>query len=153
MIREFFQQLFRRERDPVAKFPDTFPPGALALLARQRFDPGAERGYDIMSGGFRWLDEFPDHDRWWKLMREHDCWAFRFVLGYRASLVRGRERPELRKAWDQLRQHCPDWPGFRPERCSHDLQADLRAADRQSRRECIKLQREERIAQGDGKSE
>ena len=146
MSREFFQRLFQSKRDPIAKLPDTFPPAALVMLAQQRFDPAAERSYDIMSGGFRWLDEFPNHQRWWDLMHAHDCCAFRFVLGYRASLIRGRERPELRAAWDQLRQHCPHWPGFRPERCSHDLQTDLRATERQTTKECIKLLRDERNA-------
>jgi hypothetical protein len=78
-----------------------------------------------MSGGLRWGDEFPP-ETISACMRE-DNWAFRFVWAYRASLIRGEPREELRAAWDQLARECPDWPGFLPERRAPELRERLEA--------------------------
>jgi hypothetical protein len=58
-----------------------------------------------------------------------NSWAFRFVIGYRASLTRGRPRKDLRGAWGQLAAACPDWPGFWPERRSLDMLPVLEEKD------------------------
>ncbi|HZN65507.1 MAG TPA: hypothetical protein VFB66_09410, partial [Tepidisphaeraceae bacterium] len=46
-----------------------------------------------------------------------------------------------RRNWDQLRAACPEWPGFRLERCSIDL---LPAWQRALKRMCIDFEREMR---------
>jgi hypothetical protein len=44
-----------------------------------------------------------------------------FLLTYRSSLIEGKPSEVYRGPWDQLRAACPQWPGFRPERCSPQL--------------------------------
>jgi hypothetical protein len=65
-------------------------------------------------------------------------------MGYRASLIRGSPREELRPPWDQLFQECPEWPGFRPERRDPSLANEL---DRESRRVDVCIRRIERRMQ------
>ena len=100
-----------------------FPDAAIEILRRARWTPDATRSYEIMSGGFHWSDECLFDVA--QICVESDSWAFRFVVGYRASLIQGVPRDELREPWDQLRTECPDWPGFRPERCHKSLAKEL----------------------------
>ena len=118
-----------------------FPEQALALLRQAHWGANASRRYEIMSGGFHWSDERLLGDTALICM-EQGCWAFRYVMGYRASLIRGNPREELRAPWDQLLRECPDWPGFRPERSSPDLLRELQAEDERSARELNQLDRE-----------
>src|SRR5262249_43060284 len=124
-----------------------FPETALAILREARWNPDATHSFEIMSGGVQVSDE----RLWgaalvgrgsgvWAFLA---CggWAFRYLMGYRASLIRGVPREGLRAAWEQLSQECPHWPGFRPERVSPLLSAEL---DRESRRTCIGFRRFER---------
>ena len=70
--------------------------------------------YEVMSGGFAWSDE-----RLSQSATACMCMGagrFAFLMGYRASLIRGSPREELRPPWDQLLRECPEWPGFRPDR-------------------------------------
>ena len=89
----------------------------LAILQAAQFDPQATRMYEVFSGGFYWSDE--------RLHLATENYAFRYVIGYRASISEGASREGLRAAWDQLLGECPDWPGFRPERSARDLAIDL----------------------------
>jgi hypothetical protein len=100
-----------------------FPPEAILHLRRARWDPNAVRHYDMMTGSFHWSDEMPDEALQACYLAE--SWAFRFILGYRASLVGSEPRPDYRPPWDQLLRECPDWPGFRPERNSSALWEEL----------------------------
>jgi hypothetical protein len=117
-----------------------FPEQALAILREARWDPDATRSFEIMAGGFHWSDERLLGDAASACLAS-GSWAFRYLIGYRASLIRGVPREALRAAWDHLSQECPHWPGFRPERMSPALAAEL---DRESRRTCIGLRRLER---------
>jgi hypothetical protein len=78
-----------------------------------------------MSGGLVWSDEFPREAI--SACIAVDNWAFRLVWAYRASLIRGQPREELRAAWDQLAREFPKWPGFLPERRSAELRERLDA--------------------------
>jgi hypothetical protein len=100
-----------------------FPEAAIAILRLTRWNPQAACSYEGMSGGLVWADEFPREAI--SACIQVDNWAFRFVWGYRASLIRGQPREELRTPWDQLAQECPQWPGFRPERRSAELRERL----------------------------
>jgi hypothetical protein len=101
-----------------------------------RWDPNAVRHYDVMSDGFHWSDEMPTGaiDACFR----GGSWAFRYVLAYRASLIRGEPDQDFQPPWDQLLRECPDWPGFRPERNSPELWREL---DRIYRRDCRLLER------------
>jgi hypothetical protein len=89
-----------------------------------------------MSGGFAWSDERLSQSSTACMAQE--SWAFRVVTGYRASLIRGAPREELRPPWDQLLRECPEWPGFRPD---PSRAAEL---DRESRKIDVCLRRIER---------
>jgi len=116
-----------------------FPDEAFALLQQARWDASATRQYEIMSGGFAWSDEWPSDVAY--LCVERGSWAFRYVMGYRASLIRGAPREELRAPWDQLLRECPEWPGFRPERSSPALTKDLDYESNRAFRELDELDR------------
>src|SRR5690242_5971398 len=104
-----------------------FPAEAIDILRQTRFDPDAKRSFDGMSGGFRWDDEFPN-EAITACMRINN-YAFRVVIAYRASLVSGKPREELRASWDQLLRECPEWPGFRPDRQSTTLKGPMERAN------------------------
>lgn len=104
-----------------------FPDAAIEILRRTTWVPAAKRDFDGMAGGFVWEDEFPQEAV--AACMQSDNWAFRAVIGYRASLIMGEPREELRAPWDQLAQAHPEWPGFRPERQSGDLKAQMERAN------------------------
>jgi hypothetical protein len=116
-----------------------FPEEALAILHEGRWDANATHSYEVMSGGFAWSDERLSQSA--TACMAHGSWAFRFLMGYRASLIRGSPRKELRPPWDQLLRECPEWPGFRPERRDPSLATEL---DRESRQVDVCVRRIER---------
>ena len=93
-------------------------------LRGSRVDPAATRQFEIMSGGFMWSDERPGAG----YSEAAGDYAMRFLFAYRASLVRGRPRAELRAVWEAVLAACPEWPGFLPERCSPELAPELERA-------------------------
>jgi hypothetical protein len=99
------------------------PPNAELLIKKLRglkYDPNATRSFELMSGGFLWSDERPgDYDD------VAAGYAFRLLIGFRASLICGKPREELRFVWDALRAGNPDWPGFRAERLDTALVEEL----------------------------
>ena len=99
------------------------------LLIKQlhelKHDTNATRAFEMMSGGFIWSDEMPEAYDDFK-----NDYAFRFLLGYRASLTIGKPRQSLQPIWDAVRTGCPDWPGFRPERFAEKLKRELDSASR-----------------------
>jgi hypothetical protein len=119
-----------------------FPEPALAILRQARWDANATYSFEIMSGGFAWSDECLGQVAF--ICMERGSWAFRFVLGYRASLSREAPREEFRASWEQLQRECPEWPGFRPERRAPSLAAEL---DREQRKLCAGFRRLERRIQ------
>jgi hypothetical protein len=102
-----------------------FPEKTLAIIRQARWNPDAACSYEGLSGGLTWDDEFPREAI--SACVQADNWAFRAVWAYRASLIRGQPREELRATWDQLARECPHWPGFRPERCAAELREFLEA--------------------------
>ena len=77
-----------------------FPPDALEIRKQVRWRPDARIGYEGLSGGLVWSDEFPREAV--DVCVHNNSWAFRLVIGYRASLTRGKPREETR--------HDPDLP-------------------------------------------
>jgi hypothetical protein len=104
-----------------------FPEEALALLREARYDPGALRAWVVSAGTFHWTDELMSAVD--PVCAKHGSRAHFYLLAYRTSLIQGHPIEEYRRPWEQLRQACPEWPGFRPERCSPDLARPL-ARDR-----------------------
>jgi len=85
-----------------------FSQSALSILSQARFDPKADRWYDMFSGGYWWSDEGLG-----KVLEVHahesrndpSCpvlTAFRFVVAYRASLARVAPNAQYREPWEQL---------------------------------------------------
>jgi hypothetical protein len=106
---------------------ELFPKAALCILRQTCWNPQATSFYDGLSGGIIWSDEFSREAI--DACMSIDNWAFRYVLAYRASLIRGEPREELRAPWDQLVRECPDWPGLRPERRAPELRERLDAEE------------------------
>jgi len=109
------------------------PVPALEVLRRARWDQNASREIELLSLSFYWSDEMI----WEVGMRcmeiDHNNCSFKDLLLYRSSLVRGEPNEQYYAVWDQVRKACPQWPGFRENRCSTDLRGDLDSAIRKQR--------------------
>jgi hypothetical protein len=101
-----------------------FPEEAIVILRAAVYFADAKRSYDMMSGSFLWSDELLRESA--PACRRHNSWAFRYLLGYRGSVIRGTPDNKLLPVWEQVMRSCPNWPGFRPERNSTNLAAELR---------------------------
>lgn len=129
-----------------------FPESALVVLRQTQWDPDATFNYEGMSGGLVWSDEFP-REAIAACMAVNN-YAFRYVLAYRASLIREEPREEFRPVWDQLKRECPNWPGLRPERQSPDLREQLNSREDRFMRELEEFDRTcEDASQDDRQSE
>ena len=103
--------------------PDTPSPAILAhAIQHCQFHPDAKRSAELLSGGFMWSDERPEA----AYIDSENDYLFRFLIGFRASLIRGEPMEELRPVWDELQRLCPSWPGFRPERSDPALHDELK---------------------------
>lgn len=123
IIRRFFKQ--RTEPSEIPR------PDILAKALRQTiFDPKARREAELFSGGFMYSDEMPA----WSYRDTHEGgYAFRCLIGFRASLIRQEPREDLRPIWNEIYRLCPHWPGFRSERCDPTLRDEL---ERELRHNC-----------------
>lgn len=75
------------------------------------FSETARPFYEALSGALIWEDETPS-------IPFSELGWFRAALAYRTSLILGQPRTELESIWNALRKFSPNWPGFRPERCT-----------------------------------
>jgi hypothetical protein len=123
-----------------------YPDEALAYLRRMRYHPDARRGFECLSTSFHWSDE--GLPRAMRLCANHESRATFYTMVFRSSLIKGEPIEEYRRNWEQLRAECPEWPGFRPERCGSEL---LPEWERAAKRMCVDVEREMRAAgRGDG---
>jgi hypothetical protein len=120
-----------------------FPDEALDILRGASYRPDAERSYEIMSGSFWWSDELVREAS--AACRRHDSWAFRYLMGYRGSLIRGAPDAELKPVWEQVARACPHWPGLRSERNSPTLASELH---QEGRKQCVEFLRWGRESRG-----
>jgi hypothetical protein len=116
-----------------------YPEEALAFLRQMRHDPEARQGFECLSTSFHWSDE--GLPRAMRLCMNHGSRATFHTMVFRTSLIKGEPIEAYRRNWEQLRAAWPEWPGFRPERCSTDL---LPAWQRALKRMCIGFEREMR---------
>ena len=115
------------------------PDDAIVILRRAVWQPDAKRSHELMTGSFWWSDELVGEVA--RLCVGKDNWSFRYLMGYRASVIRGAPNVAFRPVWEQVAQECPDWPGLRPERNSQALAVELH---REGRRQCVEFMRWER---------
>jgi hypothetical protein len=125
-----------------------FPEEALTFLRQMRHDPEARRGFECLSTSFYWSDE--GLARALRLCMNHGSRATFYAMVFRSSLIKGEPIEEYRRTWEQLRAACPEWPGFRPERCSTAL---LRDWQRAVKRMCIDFERDLRDSERGGGQE
>ena len=91
----------------------------LKILNQTTVQPDAAFGVDIMSGGYKFSDEFPrtginaDSELLHPLVT-----LLRILLAFRVSLVRGQPRMELAHWWDLAIAEAPRWAGFTKDRWS-----------------------------------
>jgi hypothetical protein len=122
-----------------------FPREVLGLLRQAVFQPNAKRHYDMLSDSFWWSDEMLLEMAGLCSVKQN--WAFRALLAYRGTLIKGQPDEYLRAPWDQLRRECPNWPGFLPERCSTELLPALQRAGRRALISCARTEEEYRRQQ------
>jgi hypothetical protein len=110
-----------------------FSAAGLAVLDRQAYDPAARAGYELMSGGLLWPDEFPRaFSPAWAAVSPN--WVYRYLIAYRASITLGEERSEFRPVWEQVVRHAPNLPGLRAERRGERAKRRLLAGMRRQAR-------------------
>jgi hypothetical protein len=95
---------------------------ALDALA---FDENARRSYEYLSGGFFWSDEVAPE----LMANDNATLMFKLLIARRTAMIRGEEKPEAAQWWNEMKRRFPNWPGFRPERCSHLLAEELRRVE------------------------
>ena len=103
-----------------------FPDQAIELLRSCVYDPRSTPMYEMISGGVNWDDE--QYLELAALCRHLGCRDCGALFAYRTSLLMARPLEEYRYAWDEVRERCPEWIGFRPERVTPtaELQAFIR---------------------------
>jgi hypothetical protein len=100
-----------------------YPWEALIPVRDARHDPAAAFGLELCSGRLVWWDE--NYPEFAAGCRGRGNNHHPEPLAFRASLILGRPREDCRRGWEDLRRPVPQWPGFRPERCSESLCAAL----------------------------
>jgi len=85
----------------------------IPALPTDKFDPTAEVHYEWETDALVWRDEFPfaafDADK---------VSCLRAIRRYRTSLICGARDRKFEPLWSWLKRKCPQWIGFRPERCT-----------------------------------
>ncbi len=130
------RRLFNRRTEP-SEVPR--PDILSKALRHTSFDPRAKRDAELLSGGFMYSDEMPA--RWYRDTDEGG-YAFRFLIGFRGSLIRQEPMEHLRPIWDEVYRLCPHWPGFRSERCDPTLREELEHELRRNCRSAIRALRQ-----------
>jgi hypothetical protein len=108
-----------------------FPEVAVACLRQSRYDPTAKPGLELLSGSFVWDDEMDAYFAFVAHCRAKKCLVYWEPILFRSSVIRGRPDEKCRRGWEELRRVCPEWPGFRPERYSESLRAELERQERE----------------------
>ena len=103
-----------------------YPRKAIAVMRAAKHDPSAECMLSYMSAALVWTDE--NYSAFQVACLANNCRRYWDPAAYRASLVLGRPDKRYRAGWEELRRLCPRWPGFRPERRSRALRAELKRA-------------------------
>ena len=120
----------------------------VALTRQLVYDPAATSSVELLSGALIWSDERSREWCWECVCRVRHWFRLRYeiVVGDPVSDV-------TMEAWRQLQLEYPNWPLFRPERCSaEDPEKVRRMVYRASRKFCVdmeRLDREYRKKQGE----
>ena len=85
----------------------------IAAMRAMVHDPSASTSFEMLSGAVFWSDE--DVLEFFSLSRHREGSAHE-LFAYRTSLLVGEPRAELRYAWGEAMERCPEWIGFRAER-------------------------------------
>ncbi|MDQ8205754.1 hypothetical protein [Pelagicoccus sp. SDUM812003] len=97
------------------------------ILRGMSFDPHATHKYDILRGGFFWSDELPSQEK----DRENFLRCLMVLakpIAHRSELSLDKEELRFEEEWTELREKCPDWPGFRDERINDErIKRELKA--------------------------
>jgi hypothetical protein len=103
-----------------------FPWEALIPVRDAQHDEAATFTLELCSGGFVWSDE--NYVEFAAACRGRGNHHYPEPIAYRASLILACPREDCRQGWEELRRLVPQWPGFRPERCSPSLRVALEQA-------------------------
>ena len=84
----------------------------IVRLRMSRKDTNASPFFDQMSGAFIWSDE-KVHG-----LSVNEMGCLRAIFRYRTNLIVQEEDKRFESLWIELKEKCPNWIGFSPERCS-----------------------------------
>ena len=95
-------------------------------FAPLKFDPAATRELHMQATSVCWTDEMPEltEDNYEASFKHF----FIYLFSYRKMLMYGEDVAEFRPLWRRLKELCPNWRGFRPERMTVDLIPELDSA-------------------------
>jgi hypothetical protein len=108
------------------------------------FKRDAPWSVDILSGGFKFSDEFPDNVNEPAVLLPLIT-LLRRLWAYRVSLVEGKPRSELGPTWELTKALAPKWAGFTPDRCSPGMKPivdEVKAKDSQFAQDIERLEEE-----------
>lgn len=120
------------------------PDEALELLGQAQWDRSATRELELLSLSFYWTDEMLFEIGACCMQLDPNSYRFKDLWLYRRSLIRNQPNEQYRDVWELVLETCPDWPGFRADRCSTELAAALDSA---VRRQSASIERELRESQ------
>lgn len=106
----------------------------------------ATRSLHFQAASFYWSDEIPEFiDDGYDASIRH---FMIYLLSYRKVLMYCESVPQFAPLWSRLKELCPEWPGFRPERADLKLIRELEremddAFDRLERACSVQVRRNE----------
>jgi hypothetical protein len=105
------------------------------ILSRLKKNDLAEPFYELMSDAFIWDDESVIN------LNPEQLGCLRAIFRFRTSMIVQESDPRFETLWKCLKQACPKWIGFSPDRCcpNEKLAEKYRADKRKSLRTVSKL--------------
>ncbi|HZZ42963.1 MAG TPA: hypothetical protein VFE58_08495 [Tepidisphaeraceae bacterium] len=90
----------------------------MGLFKTLKYSPSATAIYDLLSDALIWEDEIP------KNLPFTDIGFLRHIWRFRITLLQSNGNP-TDQGWTAMRSACPEWPGFRSERCESPATLEL----------------------------
>ena len=90
-------------------------PALIVELRKCKFSSDAKPFFELMSGGLVWDDERISG------LEPELLGCLRGLFRYRSSLIEQSPDERFSSLWNIAKQDCPEWIGFREDRCSAGL--------------------------------
>src|SRR5215469_14255183 len=90
----------------------------IGLFRTLQYSPNATAKYDLLSDALIWEDEMPRNLPFADMGFLRHIWRFRITFLQSNGALTDR-------CWTAMKSACPEWPGFRPERCGNPAILEL----------------------------